>query len=260
MNRVKDSRVVPSTQSDLMRWAAMAGIAGPVVFTLGFVAQEQLRRGEYDPVSVVAAPWRRATTAGFSRSTSSSSGVLTMIFAVGLHRGLAPSRARNCRPVALFVSGAANVLAAIFPLREDAVGATYDPGGHQSRRHALLCVKLHRSDCAVASMRCRPALAQHLPAGRWPLECWLRLSFPLMGALVIPDDAPLHDWAGLAQRFILLVLLFPARIALAIRLLRVSHQRVLADQVPHVPVDILARTTGRGSAYGTRSRTLRRTR
>ena len=60
-----------------------------------------------------------------------------------------------------------------------------------------------------------------------------------MGALVIPDDAPLHDWAGLAQRFIVLVLLFPARIALAIRLLRVSHQRVLHDQVPHVPVSVL---------------------
>ena len=48
------------------------------------------------------------------------------------------------------------------------------------------------------------------------------LSFPLMGALVIPDNAPLHDWAGLAQRVIVLVFLFPARIALAIRLLRLS--------------------------------------
>jgi hypothetical protein len=65
------------------------------------------------------------------------------------------------------------------------------------------------------------------------------LSFPLMGALVIPDDAPLHDWAGLAQRFVVLVLLFPARIALAIRLLRVSHQRVLHAQVPHVPGSVL---------------------
>jgi hypothetical protein len=39
---------------------------------------------------------------------------------------------------------------------------------------------------------------------------------------VIPDDAPLHDWAGLAQRLIVLVLLFPARIVLAVRLLRVA--------------------------------------
>ena len=72
MNKVKDSRVVPSTRSDLMRWAAMAGIAGPVLFTLGFLAQEQLRRGEYDQSASSSAPSRRVPTAGFSRSTSSS--------------------------------------------------------------------------------------------------------------------------------------------------------------------------------------------
>ena len=48
-----------------------------------------------------------------------------------------------------------------------------------------------------------------------------------MGALVIPDDAPLHDWAGLAQRIVVLVFLFPARIALGIRLFRTSARTSL---------------------------------
>ena len=43
-----------------------------------------------------------------------------------------------------------------------------------------------------------------------------------MGILVIPDGAPLHEWAGLAQRVIVLGLLFPARLALSYRLLRVA--------------------------------------
>jgi len=46
-----------------------------------------------------------------------------------------------------------------------------------------------------------------------------------MRLMVIPDDAPLHDWAGLAQRVIVLAFLFPACIALAVRLLNTSGAR-----------------------------------
>jgi hypothetical membrane protein len=132
MNTVKDdSRVVTSIQSDLVRWAAMAGIAGPVFFTVGFLVQEQLRRGEYDPISEVVSALEAGDHGWMQQVNFVAIGVLTMVFAVGLHRGLAPSRAGIVGPVALFVSGAANVLGAIFPLREDATGATYDPGGHK---------------------------------------------------------------------------------------------------------------------------------
>jgi hypothetical membrane protein len=238
MNEVKDSRVVPSTRWDLMRWAAMAGIAGPVVFTLGFLAQEQLRRGEYDPVSEVVSALEAGSHGWIQQVNFVVLGVLTMIFAVGLHRGLAPSRAGIIGPVALFVSGAANVLGAIFPLREDAAGATYDPGGHQVAGTLFFASSFIA--LIALSRRCAADPRWRNIAG-WTLGAGVlaALSFPLMGALVMPDDAPLHDWAGLAQRFIVLVLLFPARIALAIRLLRVAHQRGLHDQLPHVPVSIL---------------------
>jgi len=48
-----------------------------------------------------------------------------------------------------------------------------------------------------------------------------------------------------------LILLFSACIALAIRLLHISHQPGLHDQVPRVPVRFIARTTGSGSVMGT---------
>ena len=221
MNKVKDSRVVPSTRSDLMRWAAMAGIAGPVLFTLGFLAQEQLRRGEYDPIREVVSALEAGTHGWIQQVNFVILGVLTMIFAVGLHRGLAPSRAGMVGPVALFISGAVNVLAAIFPLREDAAGATYDPGGHQVAGTLFFATSFIA--LIALSRRCAADPRWRSIAG-WMLAAGLlaALSFPLMGALVIPDNAPLHDWAGLAQRLIVLVLLFPARIALAIRLLRLS--------------------------------------
>jgi hypothetical membrane protein len=221
MNKVKDSRVVPSTRSDLMRWAAMAGIAGPVLFTLGFLAQEQLRRGEYDPIREIVSALEAGTHGWIQQVNFVILGVLTMIFAVGLHRGLAPSRAGMVGPVALFISGAANVLGAIFPLREDATGATYDPGGHQVAGTLFFATSFIA--LIALSRRCAADPRWRNIAG-WMLAAGLlaALSFPLMGALVIPDNAPLHDWAGLAQRLIVLVLLFPARIALAIRLLRLS--------------------------------------
>ena len=221
MNKVKDSRVVPSTRSDPMRWAAMAGIAGPILFTLGFLAQEQLRRGEYDPIREVVSALEAGTHGWIQQVNFVILGVLTMIFAVGLHRGLAPSRAGMVGPVALFISGAVNVLAAIFPLREDAAGATYDPGGHQVAGTLFFATSFIA--LIALSRRCAADPRWRNIAG-WMLAAGLlaALSFPLMGALVIPDNAPLHDWAGLAQRLIVLVLLFPARIALAIRLLRLS--------------------------------------
>jgi len=43
--------------------------------------------------------------------------------------------------------------------------------------------------------------------------------------LVIPDDAPLHDWAGLVQRIAIVALLFPCRVALGMRLLGVASER-----------------------------------
>ncbi len=151
-------------------------------------------------------------------------GVLTMVFAVGLHRGLGPSRAGIVGPAALFVSGVLNVLAAIFPLREDATGATYDPGGRRDPLGgSFLAFELPWLLIAL-SRRCAADPRWRSIAG-WILAAGVlaALSFPLMGALVIPDDAPLHDWAGLTtQRLIVFVGLLPARMALAIRLLRVA--------------------------------------
>ena len=52
------------------------------------------------------------------------------------------------------------------------------------------------------------------------------LSNPVMGILVIPHNAPLHEWAWLAQRIVVLGLLFPARLALSDRLLRMAPPAV----------------------------------
>ncbi len=48
--------------------------------------------------------------------------------------------------------------------------------------------------------------------------------FVVTGTLVLPDGAPLHDWAGLVQRLIIIVVVFPCRVALALRLRQVAWE------------------------------------
>ena len=57
-------------------------------------------------------------------------GLLTIGYAVGLHVSVRPTRAGIVGPGLLLVSGIGLLLVAIFPLRENAAGVTYDPGGH----------------------------------------------------------------------------------------------------------------------------------
>jgi hypothetical membrane protein len=210
------------TQASWLTVAAWTGLVGPVLFTLTWVAQELSRIQEYSPIEEMVSALEAGPNGWIQQVNFVVFGVLTMVFAAGLLRVLAPSRAGVIGSALLFVSGIAGVLAgAAFPLREDAAGVTYDPGGHQPNGFVFF------TSSALALLVISFALAKE--------DDWRRLAVPVrvagilmlvsnpfMGILVIPDDAPLHDWAGLAQRLIVLGMLFPARLVLSHRLLRLA--------------------------------------
>ncbi len=148
-------------------------------------------------------------------------GLLTIAFAVGLHLGVKRTKAGTLGPALLFISGIGLLLAAIPPLREDAAGVTYDPGGH-----VFAGIRFFLSS-AVGLLALSRRLARD-PRWRsiatYTLTCGgLALAgFVVMGVLVMPNDAPLHDWAGLAQRLLIILVLFPCRIVLSLKLLQVA--------------------------------------
>jgi hypothetical membrane protein len=203
--------------------AAWAGIVGPVLFTAGFLAQEAFRTAEYSPVSEPVSALEAGPHGWVQQVNFVVFGVLTMAFAIGLHRGIRPTRAGAAGPAMLFVSGIGLLLAAALPLREDAAGVTYDPGGHFVAGVIFFCSAA--AGLLVLSRRLaqdphwRSLSGYIATAGAAGL-----VSFVLLGAFVIPDDAPLNDWAGLIQRFVILVILFPARVVLALRLLNVGRE------------------------------------
>jgi hypothetical protein len=76
------------------------------------------------------------------------------------------------------------------------------------------------------------------------------IAFVLGGLFFVPDDAVLHDWAGLHQRVFVLAVLSPCRIVLALRLLQVVD-RPQSDRVGvtrDTPLECLA-VSGRAHAH-----------
>jgi hypothetical protein len=211
----------PFPWTALLAWA---GIVGPVLFTATFVGQELFRTSEYNPLAEPVSALEAGPNGWVQQVNFVIFGVVTMAFAVGLHLGVRRTRFGLLGPALLFMSGIGLLLAAGFPLRQDAAGATYDPGGH------LLAGLIFFSTSAVGLVVVSSRLARD---PRWRnLATYSRLAgvvsligFVAMGALVMPDSAPLHEWAGLAQRALIVLVLFPCRVVLSLRLLQIAGGR-----------------------------------
>lgn len=199
-----------------IHFAALAGIVGPILFTIGFLGQEAFRRAEYSPVAEVVSALEAGPNGWIQQVNFFVFGLLLLIFAVGLHKGTARTRWGILGPALLGLAAVGPILAAALPLREDAAGVTYDPGGHFV---AGMTFFLGMSLALVVL----PRRLRRDPRFSWitayTAVCGVLdlTGFFLIGRFVIPDDAPLHDYAGLAQRLILLVT-FPCLIMLAVRL------------------------------------------
>jgi hypothetical membrane protein len=211
-----------SGRSRFLDIAAWAGIAGPVLFTASFLTQETFRRDEYDPVSEVVSALEAGPNGWIQQVTFVVFGALTMLHAVGLHRGIARSRAGVVGPALLFLSGVGALVAGIYPLREDAAGVTYDPGAHVVAGTLFFLATPPAFLFLARRMRRDPRWRTLTP---YAVAAGVALiaSAVVMNTLVIPDDGALHNQAGLIQRLIVLVLIFPLRVALGFRLLSTSR-------------------------------------
>lgn len=205
-------------------WSAWAGIIGPLLFTATFLAQEALRRDEYDPLAEPVSALEAGPNGWIQQLNFVAFGLLTIAFAIGLNRGLRPTRAGIVGPALLLLSGIGLLFAGTFPLREDTAGVTYDPGFHFVA--GLTFFLSSALGLIVVSRRLARDARWHGLATCTLIAGIVALAGFAVGAgFVVPDDAPLHDWAGLHQRLVVLVVIFPCRIVLSLRLLRVANGR-----------------------------------
>ena len=84
--------------------SAGAGIVGPILFTVGFLAQDLLRGG-YDPIMQRISDLEAGPVGWVQQVNFVVFGLLMIAFAVGLHRTVRPRRAGLIGPAIIAWSG-----------------------------------------------------------------------------------------------------------------------------------------------------------
>jgi hypothetical membrane protein len=201
----------------LTKVGAVAGLAGPALFTAGFLVHEAVRRGEFDPVAEPVSALEAGASGWIQQANFVLFGLLLALFAVALHRGMAPTPRGALGPALLGLAAFGLLLAAALPLREGASGVAYDPGGHfiagvtffLSSALALLVLSRRMArDARWRSLSTYAVLCGVVAA----------IGFVVLGRLTMPDGAPFHEWAGLLQRALIVLVTFPCFVTLAARL------------------------------------------
>lgn len=199
------------------RYLAWAGIVGPVVFSAGFFAQQAFRGTAFDPIAKPVSALEAGPYGWIQQANFIVFGLFLLGFTVGLHRGIDQSRWGGVGPVLLGVASTGLFIAAAIPLREDAAGQVYDPGGHFVAGVTFFL----GTALALLVFSRRLAKDPHFrPLATYMAICGglALIGFMVMAHFAMPDDAPLHDVAGLIQRVVLLVVTLPCLIILAARL------------------------------------------
>lgn len=200
---------------------AWAGIIGPILFTVMFLAQEAFRRDEYDPISEVVSALEAGPNGWVQQVNFVVFGLLTIAFAVGLHRGLRTTKGGIIGPALVGQWHRPAPRRCPSAARGRRRG-DLRPRRSRRRRLDVLPHQCSRADRRVTTVGARPEVAR---LATYTLVCGILAlaAFVVMGRFVMPDDAPLHEWAGLAQRAVIIVIVFPCRIILSHRLLDVAR-------------------------------------
>jgi hypothetical protein len=199
---------------------SFAGIAGPIGFSATVIVQGLLQP-DYShvalPISALAA-W----PSGWIQSVSFFVfGLLMIGYAIGLHLGIGRGQESVVGPAILVLSGIGLEVAGAFPWRY-IDGSYIVPGGHivgafMSFLGAGIGL-IVMSRRMAADSRWRSVAAYALATG-----VAIVILFMAQGILVRPEDAPLHAWAGIAQR-VTVAVWFTCTIVLALRLLNVARK------------------------------------
>jgi hypothetical membrane protein len=197
---------------------ALAGLVAPLWFTTLVIVQGWLQP-DYShvamPVSALAA-W----PAGWIQNLNFFvNGGLLIAFAIGLQLGIRPTRRGAVGIALLLASGVGNEVAGLFPWR------MVDGVPTESASHVVgaLLSFLGASVGLMATSRRMAADPQWRDLASYTLATGaaMLLLFVALGAFAIGDGTPLHPWAGLLQR-VIVVFWFVCVMILAARLRRVS--------------------------------------
>lgn len=214
----------PSRRRSLIGASAVAGIVGPIVFTTAFVVQGLFRRDEYRAVAETVSALEAGPNGWVQQVNFVVFGLCLIAFAVGLHLAVRRSRAGAVGPAIMLVTGVSAVVAGVaFPLAEDPAGRTVDPTGLHFPNGILFFLSIGVGLIALSRRLARDPKWRGLATYTLATGIVATILFFGLPVLVVPDDALLHEWAGLYQRLVLAVW-FPCLIILSLRLRRIARK------------------------------------
>jgi hypothetical membrane protein len=204
---------------------AIAGIIGLIWF-ITLVIVQGILQPDYShiamPISALAA-W----PAGWMQNLNFLvSGALTAVFAIGLHRGIGPTRFGLVGIVLMLTSSVGVLIAGVFPwINVNGVPTETPP--HVVG--AVLTFSCASTGLLILSRR-MAADPQWLGLSGYVLTSGIvmLILFILVGGFAIDEGTPLHPWAGFLQR-VLVVVWFACMIVMAHRALRLDRENRLAS-------------------------------
>ena len=203
-----------------MRWLALAGVVGPIWFTLLVIVQGLLQP-DYGHVAMPISALAAWPYGWMQRLNFYVFGALFTAVAVGLHLGMRSGRRGALAFPLLLTSGLGVILAGVFSWAGDPKTQLVEPGAHVV---AAIMTFLGAGSGLVALSRRMADDPAWRSLSAYTRACGVAMLvlFPVMGFLAMPPGAPLHAVAGLLQRLVLLAW-FPCILALSVRLLSVPR-------------------------------------
>jgi len=198
---------------------ALAGIAGPVLFTVLVILQGQLIPA-YSHVSLPISALEAWPTGWIQRLNFWVAGLLNIAFAYGLHLGVQPARRGALGFPLLVLGGIGLVLAGLFPwVMINGVPTETPP-------HVVGAITTFAANGLGWFMFSRRMGAdrQWRDLSRYTMatSVGMLVLFIAVGFFAVDNGTPLHPWAGLLQR-VLCAVWFTMLIVLAVRLRRVAR-------------------------------------
>jgi hypothetical membrane protein len=169
----------------LARIGGWAGLVGPALFTLMVLLQNVLRREEFDPISEPVSGLGAGSQGWVQAASFAVFGILTLVFAAGLHRALAPSRLGWIGPGLLMITGIGLIWAAMHPLQRDESGVLFDPGMHALGGTLFFAVGTLAVIAIIPRLRQDPRWRSLVPY-TITVALLLVLAMPTMVVLTIP--------------------------------------------------------------------------
>ena len=203
-----------------MRWLALAGVIGPIWFTLVVIVQGLLQP-DYSHVAMPISALAAWPYGWMQRLNFYVFGALLTAVAVGLHLGMRSGRRGALAFPLLLTSGGGVILAGVFSWAGGPRAQLVEPVAHVV---AALMTFLGAGTGLVALSRRMADDPAWRSLSAYTRACGVAMLvlFPVMGFLAMPPGAPLHAVAGLLQRLVLLAW-FPCVVVLSMRLLSATR-------------------------------------